>query len=67
MIRYLAGDGLDEPSGSPRPPTARVTRPNTYWHSEPPDWFTRWPGEALWITRLACSANWRCHPARGSG
>lgn len=32
----------------PRPPDAR---PNTYWNSEPADWFTRWPAESLWVTR----------------
>jgi SAM-dependent methyltransferase len=27
--------------------------PNSYWPSQPADWFTRWPGECLWVTRLA--------------
>jgi SAM-dependent methyltransferase len=26
--------------------------PNSYWPSDPSDWFTRWPGECLWLTRL---------------
>jgi SAM-dependent methyltransferase len=34
----------------PRPADAS---PNTYWSSDPPDWFTRWPGECLWVTRMA--------------
>lgn len=33
----------------PRPTEARA---NTYWKSEPSDWFKRWPGETLWVTRL---------------
>jgi hypothetical protein len=24
---------------------------NTYYVTEPEDWFRRWPGESLWIAR----------------
>ncbi len=49
-IRALRSHGLAvEDLIEPRPTSATA---NTYWASEPPDWFTRWPGECLWVTRL---------------
>lgn len=42
---HLVVDDLIEP----RPADAS---PNTYWPSEPADWFTRWPGECIWVTRF---------------
>jgi SAM-dependent methyltransferase len=50
-IRLFRSNGLlVEDLIEPRPPSPR---PNTYWNSDPPDWFRRWPGEALWVTRRA--------------
>ncbi len=49
-IRLFRASGLAiEDLIEPRPASVR---PNTYWNSDPPDWFRRWPGESIWITRL---------------
>ena len=36
-------------------PRPAAPRPNTYWNSDPPDWFCRWPGEMIWVTRRVMS------------
>jgi SAM-dependent methyltransferase len=52
-IRLLVGNGFAvDDLIEPRPTTAE---PNTYWGSDPPDWFTRWPGECIWICRRVIS------------
>lgn len=49
-IRLFRANGLVvEDLIEPRPVDGT---PNSYWPSEPSDWFTRWPGECLWVTRL---------------
>jgi ubiquinone/menaquinone biosynthesis C-methylase UbiE len=48
-IRAFRANGLQvEDLIEPRPPESATS---TYWKSEPRDWFTRWPGEAPWVTK----------------